>query len=625
MNHVTWDASNFSVPDKYRCISRAFPSICLLFFAVAIGGWAATDNSSAGKPFSIQERDGITWLVRPNGERFFSFGICCVSQGASRKEFDTNNPSYAAWQHYTDSNHWAEATLKRLKSWRFTTVGGWSDFAAFKQCRDTNVGFAPVLHIGSTAGAPWWDMWDAKITDRMDEVAREQILSLRDDPRVIGYYSDNEMGWWNGILLKMTLEQAATSGQRQRLLKLLRQTYRDDWTELVRDFEPAPGVENWADLEQHGLLFLRAGGKGLRVERQFLGILAERYYSLIHDIIRKYDQRALILGDRYQSFYYPEVVRACTPYVDAVSSNVNAPWNDGTLPRFYLETLHALAQKPVLIGEFYMTARENRSGNKNSRGIYPLVDTQKERAAGFRTTLHALLRTPYIVGADWFQYHDQPTHGRYDGENFNFGLVDIHDRPYEPLVSAASAIDLVAVKSRPAITRPDASQGVPRAPRDPLGHFQQTLALKHWNRERGFIKPVSEFPVADLYVCWTGPAIYFGLYAQDVVEDAYYKDKIVRVNDRAEWTISIEGSKGPLRARIGAGLDPIVNEPSVRLVNISGVNGTLRNIAAMEVPAKLFGKSRFKTGDGIGIASTFLTHGAGYQVDWKGTFTLSVK
>lgn len=24
-----------------------------------------------------------------------------------------------------------------------------------------------VLHIGSTAGAPWWDMWDSKITDRM--------------------------------------------------------------------------------------------------------------------------------------------------------------------------------------------------------------------------------------------------------------------------------------------------------------------------------------------------------------------------------------------------------------------------------------------------------------------------
>jgi hypothetical protein len=42
-------------------------------------------------------------------------------------------------------------------------------------------------------------MWDPKIINRMDQVARDQILPLRDDPRVLGYYSDNEMGWWNAI------------------------------------------------------------------------------------------------------------------------------------------------------------------------------------------------------------------------------------------------------------------------------------------------------------------------------------------------------------------------------------------------------------------------------------------
>jgi len=73
--------------------------------------------------------------------------------------------------------------------------------------------------------------------------------------------------------------------------------------------------------------------------------------------------------------------------------------------------------------------------------------TQKERAAGFRTTLHALLKIPYVIGADWFQYYDEPTHGRYDGENFNFGLVDIHDRPYEPLTTIASGLDLVGLKT----------------------------------------------------------------------------------------------------------------------------------------------------------------------------------
>src|SRR5262245_61168741 len=62
---------------------------------------------SARKPFSIEQQNGISWLVKPNGNRFFSFGVCCVSQGASRKEFDPKNPGYAAWQHYVDSNHWA--------------------------------------------------------------------------------------------------------------------------------------------------------------------------------------------------------------------------------------------------------------------------------------------------------------------------------------------------------------------------------------------------------------------------------------------------------------------------------------------------------------------------------------
>ena len=97
-------------------------------------------------------------------------------------------------------------------------------------------------------------------------------------------------------------------------------------------------------------------------ERKFLAMVADRYYSLVREIIRKYDTRALILGDRYQSFYYPEVVRAAAKYVDAISSNMNAGWNDGTMPRFYLETLHALAGKPVMIGEFYMAANQNRSG-----------------------------------------------------------------------------------------------------------------------------------------------------------------------------------------------------------------------------------------------------------------------
>lgn len=119
-----------------------------------------------------------------------------MNLGASRSAFDPDNPGYAAWQHYPNSNLWAEATLKRLKSWGFTTVGAWSDFEILKQCRETHVAFTPVLHLGSTVGAPWWDMWDPQIISRMERVAYEKISTLRGDSRVIGYCSDNEMGWW---------------------------------------------------------------------------------------------------------------------------------------------------------------------------------------------------------------------------------------------------------------------------------------------------------------------------------------------------------------------------------------------------------------------------------------------
>jgi len=209
----------------------------------------------------------------------------------------------------------------------------------------------------------------------------------RDDPRLIGYYSDNEIGWWDAILFKATLEQAPTSGQRQRLIELLRETYRSDWSALLRDFEPAPDLRNWEELERHGILLLRPSGRGIQVTRRFLTILAERYYSLVHNLVRKYDRRALILGDRYPSFYYPEVVRVAARYVDVVSINLNASWNDGRSTRFMLETLHRLSGKPILVGEFYLAA--SRKPQRQPEQSWPLSRRSHAKRTGPRIPQHA--------------------------------------------------------------------------------------------------------------------------------------------------------------------------------------------------------------------------------------------
>lgn len=574
----------------------------------------------AASAFRLSSDRGQWNLVSPGGKPFFSLGVCVFTPGTTREHFDHENPGYAAWQHYPTPLAWADDSLRRVKSWGFTTVGGWGDFKTLRQSKEQTLALTPVLHIGSTAGAPWWDMWDAKNIARMEGVARAEILPLRDDARVIGYFSDNELGWWNATLWKMTLEQAPSSGQRRRLIRLLRETYQNDWQKLTAEFV-VEKAESWRQLERGGMVFMKPGGNGIRVMRQFLGLLADRYYQLMRDIIRRLDPRALYLGDRYQSFYYPEVALAAARYVDVVSCNLNAAWNDGTFPRFQLDTLHALTQKPILVSEFYLAARENRSGNRNDHGVYPVVVMQAERATAARTTLEGLARLPYVIGADWFQFFDEPKHGREDGENFNFGLVDIHHRPYEELTAMFAAFDVKRVRAAAPAKRLDASSGVPPAPADPFAEFAPTRALKQWDRERGFVQPVTNTPIADLYVSWSSNAVYLGLYALDIVEDAYYRGASVPKQDRALWTAQINGGE-TIRSRLGAGREALVNHERVRLESISGLNLNVRNVAALEVPAELLGKAALKAGDEIELAVSLVTHGRAYTMEWRGRFTL---
>jgi hypothetical protein len=551
----------------------------------------------------------------------FSLGVCCVNMGDSGEKYDPQKPGYSAWRDYAGPDPWADATLARLKAWGFTTIGGWSDYAYLRRSKRMDLAFAPVLHIGASAGAPWFDMWDPKVIHTMEEVARDQILPIRDDPRLLGYYTDNEMGWWNAALWKITLEQKPQSGQRQRLVKLLRDRYRGHWGTLLKDFDPE-GVASFPGLENGGMLFLRPGGQGIRVMRLFLSIAAQRYYQLVHQIIRRYDRRGLILGDRYQSFYYPEVASAAAPFLDAVSTNLNANWNDGTFARFYLDTLSGLTRRPIMIGEFYMAAMENRSGNRNDSSGFPVVTTQRERAEGFRSTLSALMKTPFVIGADWFQYYDEPSHGREDGENYDMGLVDINDRPYRGITAAAAAVARVQMKDTPPTRRADASGGVPPAPPAPMADLRPMQILKNWDREGGVVRPTSRSPVADLYLCWAPDAVYLGLYAIDTPEADYYRDKQVPEVDRMEWVVRVQGQPDPIRVRLGAGRGPTLAATGVTVASPSNA-GNVRTMAIMKIPAAMLGRTKLGAGDRLQFTSSLLTHARAYRVDWKGTFGLA--
>jgi len=577
-------------------------------------------------PARIEQRTNGWWWVGSDSKPFLSIGACVVSGWDSRDNHDPENPGYSVWKVHPTPEAWADVTLRRLHSWGFNTLGAWADPTVLgpAQKRAAAEGRAlwvtPVLHMGSSAGAPWWDLWDPVVVGRMEEKARDEMALYRGDARVLGYYSDNELGWWGATLWKLTLEQKPTSGQRQRLVGLLRERYAGDWGRLREDFD-AENADGWEALERGGALYVKAGGRGFGVLREFLGLVATRYYQLCRDIVKKHDPEALFLGDRYASFYYPEVARAAGRYVDAISSNLNADWNDGTFVRCYLDTLHRITGKPILVTEIYGAAQENRSGNRNTHGIYPVVKRQSDRAKLVRRTLEQLVRTPSVIGVDWFQYADEPLHGRGDGENFNFGLVDIHDRPYAELVGVFAELDTERERGRGRQERMDARGGLPRAPRDVFEDFVATRAMKGWDRERGFIPPTSEEPCADLYGCWEGGSLVLGLCAMDAMEPALYRGGFVPKQDRAQWGVEIDGRE-VVRVRVGSGKEPIPSHPRVRVEQITGPAPAVRTTVAMRIPVEELGRKRWAAGTKVRLKAWYETHGQVQRVEWEGEYGL---
>ncbi len=578
----------------------ALACLCLVGTSCYGPGFSPTKPSSR---YHLVKEKGAWWLQGADKVPFFSFGVCCVDSGTSYLDYDPKNPSYSAFKYYTEGKTaWAEDVAKRFERWNFNTIGAWSDTKNLLPVQAPRLRFTPILHIGSSAGAPWRDMWDPKIVQLMSDVARDQLKALNADPRIIGYFSDNELGWWNGALFEWAWKGSHT---RKVLVHQLIERYRT-WTALTKDFDPE-GATTFGDLKSKGRLFLRPGGNGINAVHTYIKTLSERYYSLCRSIIKQFDPGALYLGDRFISNFYPEVAQVAGKYADVVSTNFNADWKDGTFAPYYLPSLFRITNKPLMISEYYFSAKQNRSGNKNDSSGFPVVETQEQRAQGFRASTKYFLETPFIVGAHWFQYYDEPKNGRPDGENYNMGLVDINNDPYEELTQVASELDL---QNRSVLTEEKPS-GIPEI---------SALAakdLEKWPRSTAYVKPSSPSDRGDAYLAWTSGAAYLAIYwNEDRFSEAFYRNGKIPTVD--EPILSIIDLKRAASVRFMEGKS-LVDGP-VELVSLKmGV----RNTAVIRIPAAAFGLKSIEPGQKLKMDFEIRTRSNAYAIRWSNIRTPS--
>ena len=82
------------------------------------------------------------------------------------------------------------------------------------------------------------------------------------------------------------------------------------------------------------------------------------------------------------------------------------------------------------------------------------------------------MENPLIVGTHWFQYGDQATTGRGDGENYQIGFVDVCDTPYPETIAACRDIGCQMYRVRyVGGSRQTATKGVPHLRSMTSGHL----------------------------------------------------------------------------------------------------------------------------------------------------------
>jgi len=168
--------------------------------------------------------------------------------------------------------------------------------------------------------------------------------------------------------------------------------------------------------------------------------LVEAYVGIPSKACRGVDPNHLNLGMRWAVANSPEQVAGWQNF-DVFSLN-NYSFDPTPLMNF---AVGCGVDLPLMIGEFHFGALDRGLPATGLKG----TASQTDRAKALRGYIEKAAAHPNAVGVHWFQFCDQNIAGRFDGENYQIGLVDVALRPYPEMMVASreSAMALPGVKN----------------------------------------------------------------------------------------------------------------------------------------------------------------------------------
>jgi hypothetical protein len=410
-----------------------------------------TDKQKAGEKHNFtvkQDNDGKFWFVDPQGHNFLSIGINNILPSAWNPRPNTDYYDAVKTVFGGDYTKWKEDVLRILSKNGFNTLGAWSDPGLY----DNQVYGTICLYVTGYSNERCLDGFKPDFEQNVMENARQMLSKYKNTENTIGFFLDNEMPWYgrngweyipNYTLLETAIELPATHPAHQAAKQFLKSRYSSE-----SSFNEAWGgnLSSWDDINI-GTLRRCQNDKTQKDRADFTGLAAEKFFAPACRVVRQLAPDKLILGVRFAGHGAPAgAIEACGKYCDVVSFNnyqSSTRADERLLASYYILS----GKKPLMVTEYAWRASENSSGNPNTGGAGAVVKTQAQRAANYKAYVESMLSYPMVIGAHWFEFADQSPQGRFDGENSNYGVVDIKHRPYTELLAAMAQANVMLSKN----------------------------------------------------------------------------------------------------------------------------------------------------------------------------------
>jgi len=392
----------------------------------------------------LEKDGGVWWLVDHTGKRFVTTGMNHVGEGGVL--FNEVNKGWLTDKFGADikgswgglnpraKNHggYADMVVKDFKDYAFNTIPFHAYSTPLNLYEKRGIYYVAKIKVQSISlmgmnranGARFPDVFSSEFQNKLDALAKRTCTPLRDAKYCLGYaYFDmpdlkparqwhKQMFADRGLVypwVQDIRELPADAAGKQEWMRILKQNHASA-AEAASAYS-IDGIASWEDLAKVTSWPIKPNDvpKVQKDADDMLTALAEKWYGLHHELIKKYDPNHLLLGDKHDVGYDKSVDMIPDGVLSAIGKHC-----DVMMIQYYtfytdrhnatLRKLHHQTGLPIINGDHSYSFKTSK--HTKIKGLK--VDSYEAVANEYRRYMKGIMQDhPYMLGWWYCGYIEQ--------------------------------------------------------------------------------------------------------------------------------------------------------------------------------------------------------------------------